>query len=48
MLSAMNMDFSIVGNQRILLKVLKATVHDERERSYWREQFNNYHRGSGR
>jgi hypothetical protein len=44
----MIMGFSIVGNQRIRLKAPKATVHDEREKSYWREQFNNYRQGSGK
>lgn len=38
----MIMEFGIVGNQKILRKVLKAVVHDERGKTCWREQFESY------
>ena len=44
----MIMEFGIVGNQKILRRVLKATVHDEREKTCWREQFDSYSPCSGK
>ncbi len=44
----MIMEFSIVGSQKILLKILKATVHAGREKSCWRERFDSYRQGSGK
>jgi len=42
------MESSIVGNQKILLKILKVAVHDGREKSCWRGRFDSYHRSFGK
>lgn len=41
-------DMNIIGNQKTLLRIPKATFQGAREKSYWEEQFNSYHRGSGK